>query len=42
MNTQERNAFAEDIANQNRALATLGGVAGLAGLKVCLLMQLGY
>lgn len=32
MNTQERNAFAEDIANQNRALATLGGVAGLAGL----------
>lgn len=33
MNTQERNAFAEDIANQNRALATLGGVAGLAGLK---------
>lgn len=33
MNTQERNVFAEDIANQNRALATLGGVAGLAGLK---------
>ncbi|MPY08862.1 EcsC family protein [Moraxella catarrhalis] len=33
MNAQERNAFAEDIANQNRALATLGGVAGLAGLK---------
>lgn len=33
MNTQECNAFAEDIANQNRALATLGGVAGLAGLK---------
>ena len=33
MNTQERNAFAEDIANQNRALATLGGMAGLAGLK---------
>lgn len=33
MNTQERNAFAEGIANQNRALATLGGVAGLAGLK---------
>lgn len=33
MNTQERHAFAEDIANQNRALATLGGVAGLAGLK---------
>lgn len=33
MNTQERQAFAEDIANQNRALATLGGVAGLAGLK---------
>lgn len=33
MNTQERDAFAEDVANQNRALATLGGVAGLAGLK---------
>lgn len=33
MSTQERDAFAEDIANQNRALATLGGVAGLAGLK---------
>lgn len=33
MNTQERHAFAEDVANQNRALATLGGVAGLAGLK---------
>lgn len=33
MNAQERHAFAEDIANQNRALATLGGVAGLAGLK---------
>lgn len=33
MNGAERDAFAEDIANQNRALATLGGVAGLAGLK---------
>ncbi len=33
MSTQERDAFAEDVANQNRALATLGGVAGLAGLK---------
>lgn len=33
MNTQERHAFTEDVANQNRALATLGGVAGLAGLK---------
>lgn len=33
MNTQERHTFAEDVANQNRALATLGGVAGLAGLK---------
>lgn len=33
MSTQERHAFAEDVANQNRALATLGGVAGLAGLK---------
>ena len=33
MNAQERQAFAEDVANQNRALATLGGVAGLAGLK---------
>lgn len=33
MNGAERDAFAHDIANQNRALATLGGVAGLAGLK---------
>lgn len=33
MNAAERDAFAEEIANQNRALATLGGVAGLAGLK---------
>ncbi len=33
MNGAERDAFAKDIANQNRALATLGGVAGLAGLK---------
>lgn len=29
---QERNALARDIANQNRALATMGGVTGLAGL----------
>ena len=29
---QERNALARDIANQNRALATIGGVTGLAGL----------
>lgn len=28
----ERNALAKNIANQNRALATLGGVTGLAGL----------
>lgn len=33
MNSAERDAFAQDVANQNRALATLGGVAGLAGLK---------
>lgn len=33
MNANERDAFAQDIANQNRALAALGGVAGLAGLK---------
>lgn len=29
---QDRNALARDIANQNRALATIGGVTGLAGL----------
>ena len=29
---QERNALARDIANPNRALATIGGVTGLAGL----------
>lgn len=28
----ERNVLAKDIANQNRALAALGGVSGLAGL----------
>lgn len=28
----ERNNLARDIANQNRALATIGGVTGLAGL----------
>ncbi|WP_019671714.1 EcsC family protein [Psychrobacter lutiphocae] len=32
LSDQERNALARDIANQNRALATLGGVTGLAGL----------
>ncbi|OOR93518.1 hypothetical protein B0181_00235 [Moraxella caviae] len=30
---KERDDFAYDIANQNRALAVVGGVAGLAGLK---------
>ena len=29
----QKDMFAADIANQNRALATLGSVAGLAGLK---------
>ena len=29
---EERYALATDIANQNRALATLGGITGLAGL----------
>lgn len=33
MSAAERDAFAQDIANQNRALATLGSVTGLAGLK---------
>ncbi|PNK60254.1 EcsC family protein [Psychrobacter sp. FDAARGOS_221] len=32
LSDQERNALARDIANQNRALATIGGVTGLAGL----------
>lgn len=33
LSDQERNALARDIANQNRALATIGGgVSGLAGL----------
>ncbi len=29
----ERDAFAQEVADQNRALATLGGVAGFAGIK---------
>lgn len=33
LSDDERNAFAEDISNQSRALATLGGVTGLMGLK---------
>ncbi|MFB6348770.1 EcsC family protein [Moraxella sp. ZJ142] len=37
MSDDERAAFAKDIANQNRALATLGGIAGLTGLKGVLL-----
>ncbi|MDO5767860.1 MAG: EcsC family protein [Psychrobacter sp.] len=32
LDDSERYALATDIANQNRALATLGGVTGLAGL----------
>lgn len=32
LNEQQRNALAHDIANQNRALAIIGGVSGLAGL----------
>lgn len=32
LDDQQRKALATDIANQNRALATLGGVSGLAGL----------
>lgn len=32
LDDEERNALVKAIANQNRALATLGGVAGLAGL----------
>ena len=32
MDDSQRYALATDIANQNRALATLGGVTGLAGL----------
>lgn len=31
LDEQQRHALATDIANQNRALATLGGVTGLAG-----------
>lgn len=33
LSDSEREAFADDIANQNRALATLGGVTGFFGLK---------
>ena len=32
MDDEQRYALATDIANQNRALATLGGLTGLAGL----------
>ncbi|MBR5494396.1 MAG: EcsC family protein [Psychrobacter sp.] len=32
MDDEERYALATDIANQNRALATIGGLTGLAGL----------
>ena len=32
LDNEERYALATDIANQNRALATLGGLTGLAGL----------
>ncbi|WP_131667952.1 EcsC family protein [Psychrobacter pygoscelis] len=32
LDNEQRYALATDIANQNRALATLGGVTGLAGL----------
>ena len=32
LDDEERYALATDIANQNRALATLGGITGLAGL----------
>ena len=32
LDEEERHALATDIANQNRALATLGGISGLAGL----------
>ncbi|WP_230657865.1 EcsC family protein [Psychrobacter sp. I-STPA10] len=32
LDEQQRKALATDIANQNRALAALGGVSGLAGL----------
>lgn len=32
LDEEERNALVKAIANQNRALATLGGVSGLAGL----------
>lgn len=33
LSADEKEAFANDIANQNRALAALGGVTGLIGLK---------
>lgn len=33
LSDDERGAFAEDVSNQSRALATLGGVTGLMGLK---------
>lgn len=32
LDNEQRYALATDIANQNRALATLGGISGLAGL----------
>lgn len=32
LTNDERNAMVKDIANQNRALATMGGVTGLVGL----------
>lgn len=33
LSDDEREQFADDIANQNRALATIGGVTGFFGLK---------
>lgn len=33
LDAQSRHAWLEEVVNQNRALATLGGIAGLAGLK---------
>lgn len=33
LSDDEKEAFADDIVNQNRALATMGAVAGLMGLK---------
>lgn len=32
LSAQDKDRFADDVANQNRALATLGGAAGLLGL----------